>query len=155
MPPWRSPATRSQVAWPVTASRTRARPAGMSKRSRSKRSTSAWRLSGGVVISGSARRERSAHALPHTGGLLVALHLDGEAGDDLVPAAACVVDRDDLGARAHARAGRDGRRKAHLVPAVVDAERKSLRLDEVLAEAVDHRQRQVPVGHRGAERALA
>ena len=37
---------------------------------------------------------------PHEAGLLVALDLEREAGDDLPPAAADLVDRDDLGAGA-------------------------------------------------------
>ena len=49
------------------------------------------------------RRRESADAA----GLLVALDLDGEAGHLLEPAAVELVDRDDLGGRADARAGRD------------------------------------------------
>src|SRR4029077_9804696 len=99
-------------------------------------------------------RHHAGDAVPDQAGLLVALDLEGEAGDDLPPAAADLVAGDDLDLGAHPGAGRHRGRKANLVPAVVDAEREAGRGDHVLAEAVDERERQVAVGDRRPERAL-
>src|SRR3954454_7933181 len=118
---WRSPFTsRSQEPWPGTVSRTRARPAGMSKAFRSKRSSSAPRASGGPLIRDLRRRERPPDALTNASGLLGPLHVHREAGRDREPAVADLLDRHDLGGRAEPRAGRHGCREADLVPAVVD-----------------------------------
>ena len=54
--------------------------------------------------------------------LLVAFDLEGEAGDHLMPAAALLVDRDDLGLGADLGVDGDRGGEADLVPAVVDAE---------------------------------
>src|SRR5690606_34248320 len=52
-------------------------------------------------------------------------------------------------------AGRNWRRKADLVPAVVHAQREALfDLDQVEAEAIDHRKGEIPVGDGGTERTL-
>src|SRR5262249_52374859 len=85
---------------------------------------------------------------------LVALDLEREAGHDLPPAAADLIDRDDLGAGADAASRRDGCGEAELVPAVVDAECESGRGDQVVAEPVDEREGEVAVGDRRPERAL-
>src|SRR5262249_37010780 len=79
---------------------------------------------------------------------------EGEAGDDLVPAAADLVDGDDLGPGADASVDRDRGGKADLVPAVVDAEGEPGRGDQLLAEPVDQREGEVAVGDRRPERAL-
>jgi hypothetical protein len=50
--------------------------------------------------------------------LLRALDLEREAGDQLVPTAALLVDRDDLGAAADAGVDRDRRGEADLVVVV-------------------------------------
>ena len=63
-------------------------------------------------------RHHPRHRVTHKARLLVALHLEGEAGDYLPPAAAYLVDRDDLGAGADPGAGGDGGREADLVVVV-------------------------------------
>src|SRR4051812_8041491 len=88
--------SRSHAPWPGTASLTRARPRGMSKASRSKRSRSAASASGGALIVRSGR-ERPADALGHACRLLRPLDLDREPRGDLVPAVADLLDGDDLG----------------------------------------------------------
>ena len=70
------------------------------------------------------------------------------------PAAAHLVDRDDLGAAADPAVDRDRGREADLVPAVVDAEREAGRGDQLFAEAVDQREGEVAVGDRRPEGAL-
>src|SRR3954451_15473162 len=184
MPAWRSPAARAQVAasarisvsgsWPSRAlmkrwrlrwtsrshpssprqRRTRARPFGMSKESRSKRSTSSWRLSGAALTTGSPGRKRASHTFGDTCWLLVPLDFDRESRHDLVPASPRFIYRNHFGASAHPRAGRNRGRKANLVPAVVHSEREALRLDQVLPEPVDHRKREVAMSDSGAEWAL-
>src|SRR3954468_14813470 len=152
---WRSRCTsRSQPPWPGTHSRTRARPAGMSKASRSKRSSRAPTASGGALIANLAGGERPSDALRDACRLLVALDLECETGHDLPPIPADLVHRNHFCLRAQLGAGRHRGREAHLVPAVVHAEHEALGLDQAEPEAVDHRERQVPVGDRRAERAL-
>src|SRR3954447_11686853 len=99
-------------------------------------------------------RQRAADAVGDAARLLGALDLEDEAGDDLPPAAADVVDRDDLSAGPNAAAGRHRGREADLVPAVVDTKGKPARCHQVPPQAVDQRQRQVAVSDGGAERAL-
>ena len=50
--------------------------------------------------------------------LLVALNIEGETGDDLIPATALLVDRDDLGAAADLGVDGDWRWEADLVEVV-------------------------------------
>src|SRR3954468_21463014 len=102
----------------------------------------------------SASDECPADALGHAGGLLVALDLDRPALGDLEPAIADVIDRQHLDAGPNAGAGRHRRREADLVPAIVDAELESGRLEQPAAEAVDRRERQVPMRDGGAEGTL-
>src|SRR6201999_3506639 len=87
-------------------------------------------------------------------GLLAALELEREAGDDLVPAAANLLDGDDLDAAANPRVDRHRGRETDLVPAVVDAKGDASRSDQFFAEAVDQREGPVPVSDRRPERAL-
>src|SRR3954467_14114578 len=116
---WRC-TSRSQAPCPLTARRIRARPRGMSKASRSKRSSSAPRASGGApLIRVLGGRERPSDALGDACGLLVALDFDGETGHDLPPVPANIVYRNHFCLGTHAGAGRDRRREADLVPAVV------------------------------------
>src|SRR4051812_18365895 len=150
---WRC-TSRSHAPWPVTPSRTRARPRGMSKASRSKRSSSVPRASGGVLMTVLRGGKRPSDALRDACGLLVALYLDGESSHDLPPIPADIVYRNHFCLGPHARSGRDRRREADLVPAVVHAQREALRLDQAEPQAVDQREREVAVGDRGAERAL-
>src|SRR4051812_18865778 len=126
----------------------------MSKAPRSKRSISAWRLSGAALMTPSARRKGSSHALGYACWLLVPLYFHREARHDLVPASPDVVRRNHFGARPQPGADGHRGREADLVPAVVDAEREPLGADQVLAEPVDHRERQVSVRDRGAEGAF-
>jgi hypothetical protein len=63
-------------------------------------------------------RHHAGDGVAHEARLLVALDLEGEAGDDLPPAAALLVDRDDLGATADAGVDRDGGWEADLVVVV-------------------------------------
>src|SRR4051794_1638102 len=153
---WRSRWTsRSQPPWPGTHRRTRARPAGMSKALRSKRSSRAPTASGGALIRGAlAGGERPSDALRDACRLLVALDLECEASHDLPPVPADLVHRNHFCLCAQPGARGDGGREAHLVPAVIHAEHEALGLDQAEPEAVDHRERQVPVGDRRAERAL-
>src|SRR5436305_3843302 len=145
-------ASRSQLAPPATVSRMRARPAGLSKSSLSKRSRRTLRLSGMEAVIGSYKG--APDALGHARGLLISLDLDRETCNHLMPAAAHVVDRHDLGAGADPRSRRHGRREADLVPAVVDAELEARRLDQAAPQAVDRRQREVAVGDGRPEGAL-
>jgi hypothetical protein len=71
-----------------------------------------------------------------------------------VPAAAFLLDRDDLGAGADLGVNRHRGGEADLVPAVVDAEGEAGGLDQLAAEAVDEGEGEVAVGDRGAEGAL-
>src|SRR4051812_39209936 len=89
------------------------------------------------------RHQRATDLVAHEAGLLVAIDLEREARDDLIPASAEVVDVDRLRAGAHLAACRDRCREADLVPAVVDAEDEARRLDQLLAEAVDQPEREV------------
>ena len=101
-----------------------------------------------------AKAGSAGDAVGDAAGLLGALDLDREAGDHLPPTVADLVELDDLGAGADARARRHRGLEADLVPAGVDAEDEAARLDQLQAEAVDHRQRQVAVGDGAAERTL-
>src|SRR4051794_15378730 len=116
----------------------------MSNEPPSKRAISSWRLSGAAFIA-LLSRQCSPDALGHASWFLVPLDFHREPGDDLVPTSPNVIDRNHFRARPHARAGRDRRREADLVPPVVDAQRKALGADQVPPEAVDHRQREVAV----------
>src|SRR3954451_22728160 len=98
--------------------------------------------------------EHSADRIADEAGLLVPLHLEREARDDLEPAAAELVDLRHFRARAHIAAGRHGRGETHLVPAVVDAEHEARRRDQLHAEAIDQAEREVAVRDRRSERAL-
>src|ERR1044072_5415782 len=100
------------------------------------------------------RRHHAGDTVAHEARLLIALDLEGEAGDDLVPAAALLVDRDDLGAAADLGAHRNRGGEADLVPPVVDPQDEAGGGDQLLAEAVDEGEGQVAVGDRGAEGAL-
>src|SRR5512146_1750320 len=100
------------------------------------------------------RRHHAGDAVADEARLLVALYLEGEAGHHLPPAAALLVDRDDLGPAADPAVDGDRGGEADLVPAVVDTEGEAARGDQVLAEAVDQRQGEVAVGDRRAEGAL-
>src|ERR671914_27116 len=71
--------------------------------------------------------EHAADRLGHAGGLLGALDLHGPALRDLPPAVADLVHAERLHARADLRPGRDGRREADLVPAVVHAQLEAAR----------------------------
>jgi hypothetical protein len=62
-----------------------------------------------------SRRHHAGDAVTDEAGLLAALDLEGEAGDDLPPAAALLVDRDDLGAAADLGVDGDRGREADLV----------------------------------------
>src|SRR5258705_2077012 len=105
----------------------------------------------GEMGSASARRRHHAgDGVAHEARLLVALDLEGEAGHYLPPAAALLVDRDDLGAAADASVHRDGCGKADLVPSVVDAQGEAGGGDQLLSEAVDQGEGEVAVGDRGA-----
>jgi hypothetical protein len=97
------------------------------------------------------RRHYAGHAVAHEARLLAALDLEREAGHHLPPAAALLVDGDDLGLGADLGVDRDRGRKADLVPAVVDTEGEAAGGDQLLAEAVDERERQVAVSDRRAE----
>src|SRR4029453_15987384 len=107
-----------------------------------------------VLLRGSGL-ERATHAVGDAAGLLRALDLHGEPGNDLPPAAADLVHGDDLGSRPDAAAGGHRRWDADLAPAVVDSELEAGRCHQVTAKAVDQRQRQVAVRDRRAEGAFA
>jgi hypothetical protein len=109
---------------------------------------------GGCVESSAGGRHNAGDRVTDEAGLLVALDLEREAGHDLPPAAALLIDRDDLGAAANAGVDRDGGREADLVPAVVDAEGEAGRGDQLLAKAIDQGEGQVAMGDRRPERAL-
>src|SRR6476646_200767 len=94
------------------------------------------------------------HRVAYETGLLAAIDLDGETGDDLVPAAAFLLDGDDLRLAADLRVDRDRGREADLVPAVVDAEGEAGGADQLGAEAVDGGEGEVAVGDGGAVGAL-
>src|SRR4029450_8374956 len=94
------------------------------------------------------------HRIADEARLLVALDLEPEARDNLPPAGADLVDRDDLGLGAHPRAGRPRPREPDLGPAVVDPERETGRGDQLGAKAVDEGEGEVAVGDRGPERTL-
>src|SRR5215217_4639540 len=110
----------------------------------------------GRVYAAWARRlgQQADHRLGDAAGLLGALDFDRPLVDDLVPAAADLVDGDCLDAAPDPAAGRDRRREADLVPAVVHAELEAGRLEQLRPEAVDHRQRAVAVRDRRAEGAV-
>ena len=66
------------------------------------------------------------------------------------PSLGSTPDEDD--AQPHARAGRHGRKKAHLVDPVVEARRRVLGNDADLhCQAGDHGKRQIAMGNRAAE----
>src|SRR2546429_1642405 len=132
----------SQAPWPVTSSRMRARPPrGTSSTPGSKRSARAVRLSGGAAFGGTCERalglflgKGPAHALGYADRLLVALGLDGELGDHLVPAVPDVFHGHHLGLAPKLRSHGNRPREAHLVPAVIDAELVARRLDQLPSE---------------------
>src|SRR5438876_8885464 len=75
---------------------------------------------------------------------------DGDALEDL-PAHRHTVDAEKLEGGAEPRPDRDGGRETDLVEAAVDVEPEARPVDEFLAEAVDHRQRQIAMGDRAPE----
>src|SRR5579883_1218752 len=95
---------------------------------------------------------RAEDDLGHADRLLAALALD-HRGHRHLPPAFELLDVLDLERRPHARAGRDGRREAHAVQAVVDAHASRARHDLVRRDR-DQGQRQVAVRDRAAERPL-
>src|ERR1700749_524346 len=100
------------------------------------------------------RDKHPRHAVPDETGLLLALDLEGEAGDDLIPTVAFLVDGDALRFGADAGVAGDRGGEADLVPAIVDAEGEAGGGDQFLAEAVDGGEGEVAVGDRGAVGAL-
>src|SRR5262249_48232254 len=100
------------------------------------------------------RRHHPRHRVADEAALLVPLDLEREAGDDLVPTTALLLNRGERGLGAALGTDRARRREAALVPAVVDTEGKAGGGDQFFAEAVDEGEGQVAVGDRRAEGAL-
>src|SRR5258708_18646682 len=89
--------------------------------------------------------EHAADAVGDAHRLLPALGIDGEAGDDLVPSASHVGDLNDLRVAAQACSHDDRSWKADLVPAVVDAQRETAPIVQIVAQAIDQREGEVAV----------
>src|SRR6516225_6496436 len=99
--------------------------------------------------------QHATDAVGDAGRLLASIGLDREARDNLVPAAADLGHLHNLRITAQPRSHHHRGGKANLVPAVVDTQLEAAPLGQITAQAVDQRERQVAMGDRRAERALA